>query len=108
MPHLRFRAVEEAHVQQLSENMPEALAFVLNCPVDYFTLEHVKTTFYFGGNKVQATPMVEVHWFERGQETRDLVAQMIHEAVTALGYDETMVVFKPLDPLAYYDNGMHY
>ena len=108
MPHLRFRAVEEPHVQKLSEDLPEALAFVLNCPEDYFTLEHVKTTFYFGGSAVKATPMVEIQWFERGQEARDLVAQMIHEALNGLGYEETMVVFTPLDPLAYYDNGMHY
>lgn len=108
MPHLKFRSVEEKHVQELSERMPEALGFALNCPEDYFTLEHVPTTFYFGGKAVKANPMVEIEWFERGQELKDLTAQMVHEALLQLGYEESTIIFKTLDPLAYYENGMHF
>lgn len=108
MPHLRFRAVEENHVKTLSETLAEALSFALNTPADYFTFEHVKTAFYYGGEAVKGPATVEVMWFERGQEAQDLTAQMLHEALMSNGYEETTIIFAPLAPKAYYDNGQHY
>jgi hypothetical protein len=108
MPHLRFRAVEEADVKAVSEPLAEALSFALNTPIDYFTFEHIKTTFYFGGEIVKAIPTIEVLWFDRGQEAQDLTAQMLHESMLNRGYEETTICFIPLEHNAYYDNGQHY
>lgn len=109
MPHLRFRAVSEENVKQLSENLLEPLAFTLGCPEDYFTFEYVPNVFYYGGEKaLNPSPTIEVHWFTRTQDQQNLVAQMIHEALTALGYEETIIIFKKLEETAYYDNGQHY
>lgn len=108
MPHLRFRAVEEATVMEISETMAEALSFALNTPADYFTFEHVKTDFYFGGKAVKGTPIIEVWWFDRSQEAQDLTAQMIHEAIISKGYEETSIIFHKLSAESYYDNGQHY
>lgn len=108
MPHLRFRAVEETVVRDLSETLRDALSFALNCPPDYFTFEHVKTDFFYGGAAVQGPSTVEVHWFERPQEMQDLSAQMIHEALAAKGCGETIVIFTTLHKTTYYENGQHY
>lgn len=108
MPHLRFRAVEEDIVKSLSGPLAEALSFALNCPADYFTFEHIKTAFYFGGEAVKGIPTIEIIWFDRGQEAQDLTAQMLHEAILANGYEETTLIFTPLVKSAYYDNGQHY
>lgn len=109
MPHLRFRAVSEDHVRHLSENLLEPLAFTLGCPEDYFTFEYLPTAFYYGGEKALNAPATaEVHWFTRTQDQQNLVAQMIHEALTALGYEETTVMFFKLEEKAYYEGGQHY
>lgn len=108
MPHLRFRAVEEVHVAQLSDTLLEPLAFTLNCPEDYFTFEYLPTQFYYAGQKVKGLATVEIHWFSRSQDIQDLVAQMVHEGLQKLGYEETSVIFTELRSEAYYDNGQHY
>lgn len=108
MPHLRFRAVDEAIVKEVSEPLAEALSFALNCPVDFFTFEHIKTSFFAGGESVKGIPTIEVLWFDRGQEAQNFTATMLHEAMLAKGYEETTIIFLPLVKNAYYDNGQHY
>lgn len=109
MPHLRLSAIKEEDVKVISETLLEPLAFTLGCPEDYFTFEFVPSVFYFGGQKASnALATVEVHWFERTQDQQNLVAQMIHEALNAMGYAETIIMFKKLEEKAYYDNGQHY
>lgn len=108
MPHLRFRAVEESSVAKISEEMVEALSFALSCPEDYFSFEWIPSQFYFRGEKVSGVPTVEIIWFERGQDQRDLIAQMLHEGLLALGYEESTIIFTAAPEEAYYDNGQHY
>ncbi len=108
MPHLKFTSVEETVVEKLSESILEPLAFALSCPEDYFSFECNQNPIYFAGRKVKGLATVEVLWFDRGQEKRDLVAQMIHEAMQKFGIEETCVFFTTLLEDSYYDNGQHY
>lgn len=108
MPHLRFRAIESEKVRDLSDILVEKLSFALSCPEDYFTFECIHSDFYFKEVKVKAIPQIEIHWFERGQDLRNLVAQIVHEEVLRLGFEETIIWFTPLIKEAYYDNGQHY
>lgn len=108
MPHLKFTSVSEDVVREMSEKILEPLAFALSCPEDYFSFEWNVNPIYFGGSKVEGLPTVEVAWFDRGQEKRDLVAQMVHEAMQALGVKETCIFFTTLIESSYYDNGQHY
>ena len=110
MPHLRFRAVEPQLVQMLSKPLIDELEGHMQCPREDFTFEYLYTTFYLEGEVTQAYPFVDVLWFDRGQETKDAVAEIITRQVrSAIGADtDVAVIFTALQPNDYYDNGQHY
>ncbi|MGF1688241.1 DUF1904 domain-containing protein [Photobacterium japonica] len=111
MPHLRFRAVEFDHLKVLSTQLVDDLLPLMACPREDFTLEHITTTFIFDGDVSEAYPFVEVLWFDRGQAVQDEVAQLITAAVRQALHEpqlDVAVIFTPLTPFAYYDNGQHY
>lgn len=83
----------------------------MDCPAEDFTFENIESTFFFRGEKGNAYPFVEVYWFDRGQDVQDKVATEITQQVRKLlGSDEPYiaVIFTPLMPSRYYDNGKHY
>ncbi|UXI01877.1 DUF1904 domain-containing protein [Photobacterium sp. TY1-4] len=111
MPHLRFRAVEFDNVKAMSTALVDELQPLMACPREDFTVEHVSTTFIFDGEVSDAYPFVEVLWFDRGQEVQDQVAEVITRQVREELEDtelDVAVIFTPLSPAAYYDNGTHY
>lgn len=109
MPHLRFRAIEAQHVQELSRQLAEPLAVMIKTDVDNFTFEHLPTVFFAKALKTEAYPFVEVHWFARPQELQDAVASKITSAVKALtGATDVVVIFFKLEKTAYYENGEHF
>lgn len=110
MPHLRFRAVEPQTVQTLSKTLIDDLQPHMDCPREDFTFEYIYTTFFHEGEVSPAYPFVEVLWFDRGQETKDAVAQIITRQVRGIiGEDvDVAVIFTPLSGSDYYDNAEHY
>lgn len=110
MPHFRFRAVEPQTVQALSKPLIDELQSVMGSPREDFTFEYIYTTFFHEGEVSPAYPFVEVFWFERGQEVRDTVAQVVTKQVKEIvGEDNNVaVIFTALEPSAYYDNAKHY
>jgi hypothetical protein len=110
MPHLRFRAVEPQTVQTLSKTLIDELQPHMDCPREDFTFEYIYSTFFHEGEVSTAYPFVEVLWFDRGQETKDAVAQIVtHQVRGIIGEDfDVAVIFTALDAKGYYDNGEHY
>ena len=110
MPHLRFRAVEPQTVQVLSKPLTDGLQPLMDCPREDFTFEYIYTTFFNEGEVSAAYPFVEVFWFDRGQKIQDQAAKVITQQVrSTAGEDiDVAVIFTPLSPKAYYDNGEHY
>ncbi|MDE1338530.1 DUF1904 domain-containing protein [Vibrio aestuarianus] len=110
MPHFRFRAVEPQTVQALSKPLIDDLESVMGSPREDFTFEYIYTTFFHEGEVSPAYPFIEVFWFERGQEVRDTVAQVVTKQVKEIvGEDNNVaVIFTALEPSAYYDNAKHY
>ncbi|CAH8221900.1 DUF1904 domain-containing protein [Vibrio aestuarianus] len=110
MPHFRFRAVEPQTVQALSKPLIDELESVMGSPREDFTFEYIYTTFFHEGEVSPAYPFIEVFWFERGQEVRDTVAQVVTKQVKEIvGEDNNVaVIFTALEPSAYYDNAKHY
>ncbi len=82
----------------------------MGSPREDFTFEYIYTTFFHEGEVSPAYPFVEVFWFERGQEVRDTVAQVVTKQVKEIvGEDNNVaVIFTALEPSAYYDNAKHY
>ncbi len=109
MPHLRFRAVEKNHVQELSQNLAEILAILIETTADNFTFEHVPTTFFRSGAEEKSYPFVEVLWFERPAPVKKKVAEHLTLKIKQLtGAVDVVVVFTTLDKTSYFENGTHF
>lgn len=109
MPHIRFRALKEDQVRQLSTDLCPALASVIQTSEDNFSFELVGTQFFTQGKLVESYPLVEVLWFARTQEIQDQCARLITEKVKAMtNAEDVVVVFSVLEKSAYYENGKHF
>jgi phenylpyruvate tautomerase PptA (4-oxalocrotonate tautomerase family) len=110
MPHFRFRAVAPEIVESLSKTLIDELESVMKSPRIDFTFELIKTDFFHEGKADVGYPFVEVLWFDRGQETKDVVAKCITDHLSGLlsTTQNIAVIFTALEPTNYYDNGQHY
>lgn len=77
MPHVVFRGITTEQLKRISKPLVEELAEICECGTDNFTLELPSSTFVFNGEEIEAFPLIEVKWFERGQEIRDRFAKAI-------------------------------
>ena len=109
MPHLRLYAVPEEAAVAASETLLPKLAEIVDCPLDYFTLQLINSTFYSAGKKVCGEPYIDVHWFAREQAVQDKFAACVQEFFLPYfsGQDITCV-FTTLEGKDYYENGVHY
>jgi len=105
MPHLVIRGVTVEEMKRISLPLARELADICGCGTDNFTFEVPQSTFVFNGEEIPSFPLIEVKWFERGQETRDRFAQSITKHIMSTGADEVEVVFIPFLEPAYYING---
>lgn len=108
MPQLKFRGVEGKEICSVSKELIDELQELLQCPRDYFVLECSNSTFISEGNFINIYPIIDVAWFDRGQELQDKVAEIITKHVESLGYKDIDVVFSILDEKKYYENGKHF
>lgn len=105
MPQIMFRGVSVDQVKQMSQPLVEELANICSCGTDNFTLEIPQSTYISNGTEIAMYPFIEVKWFERGQEIRDLVAGAITKHVMDLGLEEVEVAFLTYKEEAYYIDG---
>jgi len=76
---------------------------------DNFTVELISTKFFANGASVEGDPMLEVMWFDRGQETQDVCARELTKLVRPHTKSQYIaVVFSSLARTAYYENGNHF
>ncbi|MGL4820639.1 MAG: DUF1904 family protein [Bacilli bacterium] len=107
MPMLRTRGIRESDLRATSQMVVDTLAEIIDCPRDYFTIEAIGSTFIYDGAAVAQPAMIEVLWFDRGQEVQDATAKYLHETFADLA-PGLEIVFYPLEPSRYYENGEHY
>lgn len=105
MPHLVIRGVSVEEMKRMSTPLAGELAEICECDTDNFTFEVLPSTFVFDGREIPAFPLIEVKWFERGQEVRDKFAQAVTDYVMSTGVKEVEVAFIPFSETAYYING---
>lgn len=84
MPHLRFRGVKREEVKEISRELVDHLAEIVQCPRDWFTLEYIDTEFIFDGKETDGYPFVEVLWFDRGQEAKNRAGAVVTELIRRL------------------------
>jgi phenylpyruvate tautomerase PptA (4-oxalocrotonate tautomerase family) len=109
MPHIRIRAIDESIVQKLSVTLPQELSQLMQTSIDNFTVEKVATRFYKNGVQSDGDPMIEVLWFDRGQEMKNDCAKKITELVKSHCQAEYIaVIFRALPRESYFENGEHF
>jgi len=107
MPMLKFKGIPQEEVIKESTNLIDALVEIIKCPKDYFSIELINNTFIMDGKLTNPPSMVEVAWFDRGQEIQDKVATVITKYFKK---DRPCldVVFYALENEKYYENGTHF
>jgi hypothetical protein len=108
MPQLKLKGVEINDICKVSAGMVQEMQELLECPKSYFTLECVNSTYIMDGEIVKACPMVEIAWFDRGQEVQDNMAKIVTKYINLAGYENVDVVFSVLEEKKYYENGQHF
>ncbi len=108
MPQLLFRGIEKENIIRVSKDLVKDLVEIIGCPSDYFTLEHVPTSFVSEGETISGTPLVQINWFDRGPEIRDKVAANVTQHLLKSGCGSVDVYFIDLKAEAYYENGKHF
>lgn len=109
MPQLKFRGIKEDSILTLSTPLVDRLQEVLACPRDYFTIEVMNSTFVSQGKITDGYPLVEVAWFDRGQEVQDIVAKIITNNIREnLNIESMDLAFTVFEKEKYYENGEHF
>lgn len=108
MPMLKFKGIKVEDVCTISKELIDELKELIGCPRDYFSLEVVKSIYVRDGEIVDGPSVVEVAWFDRGQEIQDKVAKVITKYIKSIGYSELDVIFHVLEENRYYENGEHF
>lgn len=108
MPALRLKSIDSNKALKISKDLIDELQEIIQCPRDYFSIEVVQSLFIMDGEFVEGLPVIDVFWFDRGQEIQDKVAKIITKHINSIGYDSVDVIFNVLEKSRYYENGEHF
>ena len=108
MPILKFNAIKANDVKLFSRDLVDELQRITGSPREYFTLEVISSVYIADGTEAEGPPIVEVGWFDRGQELQDMAAKAITRHVQSAGYQNVDVIFTIFRGDAYYENGQHF
>lgn len=107
MPMIKVKGIPQEEVIKESKELIDELVEIIGCPRDYFTIELINNTFIMDGEVVAPPTMIDVAWFDRGQEVQDKVAKVITKHFKKDG-ECLDVVFQRLATNEYYENGEHF
>ena len=108
MPIIKIKAISQNDVSKISKILIDDLQNTTQIPREHFTLELPTSIYIVDGQVVDGPPMVEVFWFDRGQELQDQVAGLLTRHIQSAGYPDVDVIFTILDRNRYYENGEHF
>lgn len=108
MPALRLKSIDAKRALLISKELIDELQELIQCPRDYFSIEVTQSKYIMDGKFVGGPQMVEVFWFDRGQEVQDKAAKIITKHINSIGYKSVDVIFHALDAKKYYENGEHF
>ncbi|MCT8978854.1 DUF1904 domain-containing protein [Clostridium sp. CX1] len=108
MPQIKMRGVDINKISVISTEMIDELEKIVKCPREYFTIECISSTFIKDGKIDDGYPLIELVWFDRGQETQDEVSKSITNFIHKAGYENVDVFFTVLKESSYYENGEHF
>ncbi len=106
MPHLVIRNVKKEDFTSKVKDLSKKLTEIIGCPEDWITISYVENTLTYiaGEDMTDENVFVEVKWFERPQEMKDVVQKVINDTFAKEGRD-IMIIFSTLTKENYYENG---
>lgn len=108
MPQIICKGLKEQEVVRLSQTLSEDLSKLMDTPKDWFLFEYIERKCYVVGEKLIGDPMIDIWWFDRGQEIKDKTAKVVDESIRKMGYEQIEIVFHECIEESYYENGKHY
>lgn len=106
MPHLKIRGIEKEKIIKASKEIVDGLTPIVDCPRDWFTIEHIDTEYIFDGKIVEGYTFVEIFWFERTDEVKKKVADFLTKLIKRINDNkDCCIIFFPLTGSNYCDNG---
>ena len=108
MPQIIIKGMELDKVKVISGALVDELTEIIGCPRDYFTIEAGGGIFIMDAQETKISPLVQVNWFDRGQDVQDKTAAAIYRHITGAGYPHVETFFVVLEEARYYENGKHY
>ncbi len=117
MPHIRINGLDIPKVKQLSKDLSENLAEVVECPIDWISFSvgaAGEGSVFCNGELAKDTVFAYVEWFDRGLDAKNAVAKIITDSILGSGKAEFSevetvdVIFIDLDKSNYYENGEHF
>ncbi len=108
MPQIICKGLKEKEVMAMSDSLSYELAEIMDTPRDWFIFEHIDRKCYVAGSKAEGDVMIDIWWFDRGQEIKDKTALAVDKAVRDMGYSQIEIAFNNYREESYYENGKHY
>lgn len=103
-----IKGMDVHSVKGISRLLVDELTAIIGCPRDYFTIEVSVNPFIMDGQETAITPLIQVNWFDRGQNVQDEAAAAIYRHVKRAGYSHVETFFIVLEEARYYENEKHY
>ena len=103
MPQITVKGLTDKQMRAISTPLIPKLAEAIGCPEDWLILELAHSSFYAGGEQVPGFPIVEVSWFDRPDEVRERVAEILRDTVMGKGYPLVQVIFTTLVEERFYE-----
>ena len=105
MPRLVVRGIEDALMCSVSASLVEELAKICECDKSAFTIELLDTRTVCDGVGLEASPFIEVAWFDRGQEARNRFAGELTRQLAAAGVPQVDIAFVTYKRDSFYRQG---
>lgn len=100
MPYLRFKGFPEVFLEELTPQVVEEFAEIVQIPKEIVKIESLPYQI------ITNTPLsVEILMFQRAQETHDAIAARIHDILSEHGYPNVHIFFVILKRNLYYKEG---
>ena len=107
MPHLRFRGLKKEEVMEVSVDLIDKLSAIMECPKVHFTLEHISSLYIADGEEAKVKyGFVEIMWFKRSDEIKQLVASAITSSLSKYDREDVSIYFYDMEKENYFKNGV--
>jgi len=105
MPYVNFHNLTQKQIMDVSKDILEDIARIVDCPTDWFCFNGIAGFSIIDNELRDDVCYVKVEWFKRDEETIEKVTNLIDESLRKIGIKETVITFSDLDKKKYFEEG---